>query len=65
MTVTVRLTDGGSDEYMRFGDAYVKHSDGSLDIVRTGSKEPHSYSAAEWTDVEGDQRKHKKAAFWR
>ena len=37
MTVTVRLPDGGADEYMRFGDAYVKNTDGTLDVVRTGS----------------------------
>jgi hypothetical protein len=29
MTVTVTLPDGGSDKYMRFGDAYVKNHDGT------------------------------------
>ncbi len=65
MTVTVRLPDGGVDEYMRFGDAYFKHSDGSLDVIRTGAKEPFSYPSGQWSDVQGDQRKHKKSAFWR
>jgi hypothetical protein len=64
MTVTVRLPDGGVDEYMRFGDAYVRNTDGTLEVIRTGSKVPHSYSAGEWTDVEGDERKHRKAGFW-
>ena len=34
MTVTVTLQDGATDKYMRFGDAYVKHNDGTLDVVR-------------------------------
>ncbi|MDT5102796.1 MAG: hypothetical protein QOI25_309, partial [Mycobacterium sp.] len=55
MTVTVTLPDGGTDEYMRFGDAYVQHNDGRLDVVRTGAKVPYSYASGEWTDVEGDQ----------
>jgi hypothetical protein len=38
MTVTVTLPDGRTDKYMRFGDAYVKHHDGGLDVVRTGAK---------------------------
>jgi hypothetical protein len=63
MTVTVTLTDGGTDEYMRFGDAYVKNHDGTLDVVRTGAKEAHSYASGEWTDVEGDQKRFKKR-FW-
>jgi hypothetical protein len=64
MTGTVTLPDGGSDKYMRFGDAYVKNHDGTLDVVRTGAKHPHSYASGEWTDVEGDQRRFKKG-FWR
>jgi len=38
MTVHVKLPDGGTDEYLRSGDAYVQHGDGTLDVVRTGSK---------------------------
>ena len=29
MTVTVTLPDGGVDQYLRFGDAYVEHGDGT------------------------------------
>ena len=39
MTVTVTLPDGVTDKYMRFGDAYVKHDDGRLDVVRGGAKQ--------------------------
>jgi hypothetical protein len=63
MTVTVTLPDGGTDEYMRFGDVYVQHHDGRLDVVRRGAKTPHSYASGEWTDVEGDQSR-KKSRFW-
>ena len=63
MTVSVTLADGGTDDYMRSGDAYVKHHDGTLDVVRTGAKNPHSYASGEWTDVEGDQKRFKKR-FW-
>ena len=64
MTVTVTLSDGATDKYMRFGDAYVKHNDGTLDVVRTGAKGPHSYASGAWTDVDGDQKHGKKGRFW-
>jgi hypothetical protein len=48
---------------MRFGDAYIRHHDGTLDVVRTGAKRPFSYASGEWTDVEGDQKSFKKR-FW-
>ena len=64
MTVTVTLPDGGSDKYMRFGDAYVKRHDGSLDVVRGGAKRPHSYASGEWTDVAGDEKTWKQGRFW-
>jgi hypothetical protein len=64
VTVKVTLRDGATDEYMRFGDAYVKHNDGALDVIRTGAKRPHSYAAGVWTDVEGDQKHGKKGRFW-
>jgi hypothetical protein len=63
MTVTVTLRGGGTDKYMRFGDAYVKHHDGSLDVVRTGATHAFSYASGEWTDVQGDQKRSKKR-FW-
>ncbi|BBZ34706.1 hypothetical protein [Mycolicibacterium confluentis] len=64
MTVTVKLKDRGSDEYMRFGDSYHKCHDGSLEVVRTGAKTPFRYPPGEWTDVSGDQRKSAKSRFW-
>jgi hypothetical protein len=33
VTVHVTLPDGETDEYMRFGDSYVKHTDGTLDVL--------------------------------
>jgi hypothetical protein len=63
MTVIVTLPDGETDEYMRFGDAYVRHHGGTLDVVRSGAKRPYSYASGEWTEVEGDQKKFKKR-FW-
>lgn len=66
MTVKVMLPSGGVDEYMRFGDAYAEHADGSLDVIRTGAKKPYSYAAGEWTEVRGDERRWKKGfRFWR
>jgi hypothetical protein len=56
MTVQVRLPDGATDEYMRFGDSYVKHSDGTLDVLRIGAKTSYSYASGEWSDVEGDEK---------
>jgi hypothetical protein len=56
MTVHVRLPDGATDEYMRFGDSYVKHTDGTLDVLRIGAKAPYSYASGEWSGVEGDQK---------
>ena len=64
MTVTVTLSDGGTDQYMRFGDAYVRHNDGTLDVIRGGAKRPHSYASDEWTDVEGDQKKFNRRGLW-
>jgi hypothetical protein len=59
MTVKVTLSGGGTDAYMRFGDAYVKNHDGTLDVIRNGAKHPFSYACGEWMDVEGDQKKFK------
>ena len=46
MTVSATLSDGRTDNYMRFGDAYVKHHDGTLDVLRSGAKQPHRYGSA-------------------
>jgi hypothetical protein len=63
MTCTVTLRDGEIDTYMRYGDAYVKRSDGTLDVIRTGVKRPHSYAPGEWTNVQGDERS-MRSRFW-
>ncbi len=60
MTVTVTLPDGAVDKYMRFGDTYVKHIDGRLDVVRAGTTQAHTYASGDWTDVEGDEKGWKK-----
>ena len=49
MTVTVTLPAGGADRYMRFGDAYVKHDNGALDVVRNGARESYHYASEAWT----------------
>ena len=64
MTVSVTLCDGETDNYMRFGDAYVKHNDGTLDVIRTVAKRPFSYASGVWADVAGDQKRGKKGRFW-
>lgn len=56
MTVTVTLHGGETEKYMRFGDAYIKRSNGSLDVVRVGSTRSFSYPPGAWIDVEGDEK---------
>jgi hypothetical protein len=63
MTVTVTLQDGDTDKYMRFGDTYIKNDDGTLDVVRDGAKEPHSYASGVWTNVQGDEKSLKRTGF--
>lgn len=64
MTVFVSLPGGGTDKYMRSGDAYVKRNDGTLDVMRTGTKSHFSYASGEWTDVAGDEKHAKRHGFW-
>ena len=64
MTVEVTLPGGGSDRYMRFGDVYVKHNDGTLDVFRVGAKQAYSYASGEWTGVAGDRKRIKRRGFW-
>jgi hypothetical protein len=45
---------------MRFGDAYVKHDNGALDVVRNGAREAYHCASGAWTDVEGNQKSWKK-----
>ncbi|MDT5351479.1 MAG: hypothetical protein QOJ56_11 [Mycobacterium sp.] len=63
MTVTVTLQDGDTEKFMRFGDAYIKHDDGTLDVVRDGAKQPHSYAPGVWTNVQGDEKQLKRRLF--
>ncbi len=63
MTVNVTRRDGGTDKYMRFGDPYIKHHDGSLDVFRGGARQTLRYASGEWSDVEGDEKR-SKARFW-
>jgi hypothetical protein len=49
---------------MRFGDVYVRHGDGTLDVIRGGATQPHHYASGAWTDVEGDQKTWKTGHFW-
>ena len=58
------LLHDGTDKYMRFGDVYVKHNDGTLDVIRGGARQQYSYASGEWSDVEGDQKSWKKGRFW-
>jgi len=64
VTVKVTLPGGGLDSYMRFGDTYVEHGDGSLDVNRMGVKAALCYTSDEWIGVEGD-RKPSKTRFFR
>jgi hypothetical protein len=64
MTVTVTLQDGATDRYMRTGDAYVKHNDGTLDVIRGGAIRPYSYAPGVWADVQGNEKRLKKPRFW-
>jgi len=34
----VTLQDGDTDKYLRFGDTYIKHNDGTLDDVQGDEK---------------------------
>ena len=63
MTVSVTLQDGDTDKYMRFGDTYIKQNDGTLDVIRDGAKEPHSYGPGVWTNVQGDEKSLKQSDF--
>jgi hypothetical protein len=65
MTVTVTLVDGGTDKYVRFGDGYIEHKDGTLDVTRGGAKHAYRYESGEWTHVDGDHRTSKKRGCWR
>jgi hypothetical protein len=64
MTVTVTLIAGGTVEYLRFGDTYVKCEDGTLDICRGGARRSQSYAQGQWAQVDGDEKSWKNGHFW-
>lgn len=57
------LRDGATDSYMRSGDAYVKHNDGTLEVIRVGAKRLSSYAPVVWIDVQGDEKRSKGSRF--
>jgi hypothetical protein len=65
MTVHVTRDSGAIDAYLRFGDRYVKHADGSLTVIRASTTPPKSYAAGEWSEVSGDERRLKRRLFHR
>lgn len=64
MTVTVTLSHGGSIAYMRPRDAYIKHRDGTLYVVRAGERSRHRYASGQWAHVMGDERATPARRFW-
>ncbi|BBZ32389.1 hypothetical protein [Mycolicibacterium confluentis] len=65
MTVHVTRDNGVVDDYMRFGDRYVKHADGSLAVIRASTMPTKMYSAGQWSTVAGDERRIKHGMFHR
>ena len=63
MTVSVWLGNGMTDEFTRFGDRFIKHSDGSLEVIRAGTAPRQSYPAGSWTDVSGDGPQERRRFF--
>ncbi|BBX83701.1 hypothetical protein [Mycolicibacterium aubagnense] len=63
MTVHVTRDGGAIDEFDRFADRYIKHTDGSLEIVRLGSAQTNKYGAGCWVDVTGDEKHTRRAHF--
>jgi hypothetical protein len=52
---TMTLPNGATDKYMRFHDAYIKHSDGTLDVVRGGRQTVVRLRVGAVDRVEGDE----------
>jgi hypothetical protein len=63
MTVTVTLEGGDTDQYMRYGDTYIKHNDGTLDVRRDDANKPYSYAPGVWANVQGDEKQLKRSRF--
>ncbi len=54
MTVNVTCKNGLTDVFERSADHYIKHTDGSLEVVRGGTAPPETYRPGGWTAVSGD-----------
>lgn len=54
MTVRVTRKDGVVQDFTRSADHYIKHDDGSLEVIRGGTAPPASYPVGGWTAVDGD-----------
>jgi hypothetical protein len=52
----VTLTYGGTVEYTRSADTYIKRNDGTLDIFHGGAKRSQSYASGQWADVHGNEK---------
>lgn len=63
MTVSVWLDNGMTDEFTRFDDHFIKHSDGSLEVIRAGTAPSQSYPAGSWIDVSGDGARERRWIF--
>lgn len=57
MTVQVTRKDGVVQDFARFADRYIKHVDGSLEVIRGGTAPPARYPAGSWITVRGDHEK--------
>jgi hypothetical protein len=64
MSVTVTLSGGGTNQFMLAGDTYVELDDGSLDVNRSGERDPWNYARGSWSTVRGDARLPAKRPFW-
>ena len=54
MTVHVTRKDGVVQDFTRSADHYIKHADGSLEVIRGGTAPPARYPVGGWAAVDGD-----------
>ena len=54
MTVHVTRRDGVVHDFTRSADHYIKHIDGSLEVIRGGTAPPARYPVGGWSYVGGD-----------
>lgn len=63
MTVHVTRADGVTQDFTRSADEYVKHSDGSLEIIRGGTAPPQWFPVGRWIAVTGDRTRRRRNRF--